>query len=391
MALRHLLGGKETLTRFESRLFEDYLWRRFFARTLPAQDYDIVTRNNFRVARIPWNAMHICAMVTGYSGLPLYPTLDTSDFDLMISETPYPATVSRHTQLIVRYHDAIPLLMPHTISDRHYHHAFHYGALRKNAANGAWFVCVSEATREDLLSVFPQLEKRSLTIHNMVSHHYFDEATAPDRLPEIIKTRSTARLLPHVQERLRPALQYLLIVSTIEPRKNHLALLSAWESLRAQRYPDLKLMVVGRRGWHHTMIVKKFRPWVELGDAFLLEDVPASDLRLLYKHSAATVCPSFGEGFDFSGIEAMMSGGPVAASDIGVHREVYRDAAEYFNPYSAEDMARAISSVIDPANRARRDELIARGAQVAPRYRYEQILPQWQEFLNRVAPRKVVI
>jgi glycosyltransferase involved in cell wall biosynthesis len=387
MAVRHVLGGQQTLTRFEPQHFGDFLWRRFFARTLPAADFDVVTRNGFRVARIPWNAMHICAMVTGYLGVPLYPTLDTSDFDLMISETPYPATVSARTQLIVRYHDAIPLLMPHTISDRHYHHAFHYGALRKNAANGAWFVCVSEATRKDLLSVFPQLESRSLTIHNMVSHHYFDEPSMPDRLPEIINTRSTVKLLPPALAALSPDLRYLLIVCTIEPRKNHLTLLSAWEQLRAERYPDLKLIVVGRRGWHHKMILKKFRPWTELGHAFLLEDVPASDLRLLYKHSAVTVCPSFGEGFDFSGVEAMMSGGAVAASDIAAHREIYRDAAEYFNPYSAEEMAHAIQAVIDPANQVRRDELIRLGALLAPRYRYEEILPQWREFLHRIAQR----
>jgi glycosyltransferase involved in cell wall biosynthesis len=386
MALRSVLGGKETLTRFEPAHFEDYLWRRFFARTLPAADYCVVTGNRFRVARIPWNAMHLCAMVTSYLGAPLYPRLDTSGFDLMISETPYPATVSKRTQLIVRYHDAIPLLMPHTISDRHYHHAFHYGALRKNAANGAWFVCVSEATRSDLLSIFPQLESRSVTIHNMVSHHYFDEPTKPDRLPEIILTRTSSELSPAVQSRLTPRLQYLLMVSTIEPRKNHLTLLSAWESLRTQHYPDLKLMVVGRRGWHNKAIIRKFRPWVQLGDVFLLEDVPAADLRLLYKHSAATVCPSFGEGFDFSGVEAMMSGSPVAASDISAHREVYRNAAEYFNPYSAEEMAHAIHSVIDPARRARRDELLALGAQVAPRYRYEEILPLWREFLHKLVP-----
>jgi glycosyltransferase involved in cell wall biosynthesis len=330
-------------------------------------------------------------MVTSYLGAPLYPTLDTSDFDLMISETPYPATVSKRTKLIVRYHDAIPLLMPHTISDRHYHHAFHYGALRKNAANGAWFVCVSEATRRDLLSVFPQLEKRSLTIHNMVSHHYFHDASSPDRLPEIVKTRSTSRLSPQVQARVTPQMQYLLIVSTIEPRKNHLTLLSAWESLRARQYPGLKLMVVGRRGWHHHSIIRKFRPWMEQGEAFVLEDVPAPDLRLLYKHSAATVCPSLGEGFDFSGIEAMMSGTAVAASDIGVHREIYREAAEYFNPYSAEDVAKAIGSVIDPANRGRRDELVALGAEVAPRYRYEEILPQWQEFLRTICSRSEAV
>ena len=75
-------------------------------------------------------------------------------------------------------------------------------------------------------------------------------------------------------------------------------------------------------------------PWMERGDVFLVADVPSADLRLLYKHARATVCPSFGEGFDFSGVEAMKSGGAVVASDIAVHREIYADAAEYCNPYS---------------------------------------------------------
>jgi glycosyltransferase involved in cell wall biosynthesis len=383
MALRHMLGGRESFTRFQASPFSDYVWRRFFANSLPPEDFDVVTRGSFRIARVPWNGMQICALVTRFLGYSLYPRLNTNDFDLMISETPYPATVSRRTQLIVRYHDAIPLLMPHTISDRHYHHAFHYGALRKNAANGAWFVCVSEATRKDLLSVFPQLEKRSLTIHNMVSHHYFDQDSTAERIPEIIDTRSASRLDRNFQIGAAGGIQYLLIVSTIEPRKNHLNLLAAWESLRSHVYPDLKLLVVGRRGWHHRPILKKFRPWAERGEVFLLEDVPAADLRLLYKHSCATVCPSFSEGFDFSGVEAMMSGTAVVASNIPVHREIYDDAAEYFNPYAAQDIARAIQAVIDPTNRARREELIARGARVGPRYSYQTILPQWQAFLQR--------
>jgi glycosyltransferase involved in cell wall biosynthesis len=382
MVLWHLIGGRQRLARFDARHFRDYIWRRFFARSLPAQDFEVVTRAGFRIARLPWNAMHLCAMVTGYLGRALYPRLDTSQFDVMISETPYPGTVSKRTRLIVRYHDAIPLLMPHTISDRHYHHAFHYGALRRNVEQGAWFVCVSESTRRDLLSVFPQLESRSLTIHNMVSHDYFCETSTAERVGEIVQTRSTAKIAPSI-DMSTPALgDYLLMVSTIEPRKNHLGLLSAWETLRAERYPALKLLVVGRRGWHHKSILEKFRPWLKRGDLFLLEDVPSADLRLLYRHARATVCPSFGEGFDFSGVEAMMSGGAVAASDIAVHREIYADAAEYFNPYSSIEVAQAIVNVIDTDHRARRDELVARGAAVAARYSYQAVLPQWQSFLG---------
>jgi glycosyltransferase involved in cell wall biosynthesis len=392
MAVKHLLGGTQKLTRFDARHFQDFVWRKFFARTLPSDDFALVMRAAFRIARVPWNAMHICGLVTRKMGYPLYPRLDTSDFDVMIAETPYPATVSKNTKLVIRYHDAIPLLMPHTIIDRRFHQAFHYRALRKNVESGAWFVCVSDATRRDLVSVFPQAEERSVTIHNMVSHHYTAEPSDARRIPEIVRTRINTKIKPRmdsaIAERLHKGapsagtFDYLLVVSTIEPRKNHLALLSAWEKLRVECFPTLKMLIVGALGWHHQQIVRKFQPWLERGEAFLLEDVLATELRVLYSHARATICPSFGEGFDFSGVEAMRSGSPVVASDIPVHREVYADAAEFFNPYSVDSLSHAIQSVIDPAHSARREELVARGATIGERYCHDSILPKWQSFLE---------
>jgi hypothetical protein len=392
---RRLVGWRERLRIFDATRFRDFIWRRFFARTLPTEDFEVVTRGRFRVARAPWNAQHICALVTRKLGWTLFPLLDTSDFDLMICEWPYPGIVSRRTRMVVRYHDAIPLLMPHTIAKRRFHQMFHYHSLRSNVRCGAWFVCVSEATRRDLVSVFPQVEARSVTIHNIVSHHYFDEPSDAARVPEIVKIRLNPRIKPPLDPSfrhrlfeggvLRAPVHYLLMVATVEPRKNHLTLLAAWESLRAERFPDLRMLIVGELGWRQKRIVAKLRPWMERGDVFLLSDVPAPELRLLYKHARATVCPSFGEGFDFPGVEAMMSGGAVVASDIAVHREIYVDAAEYFNPYSAADLARAIARVVEPSQSEHRAELVSRGAAVAQRYGYDAVLPKWREFLLSVA------
>jgi glycosyltransferase involved in cell wall biosynthesis len=391
VTLRRLLGGSERLTRFDPDHFRDFIWRRMFARTLPPADFDLVTRAAFRIARAPWTAMHLCALASRTLGHAVFPRLDTADFDVMITETPYPATVSKRTRLVVRYHDAIPLLMPHTISDRRHHQAFHYRALRRNVERGAWFACVSEATRNDLLAIFPQAESRSITIHNMVSHDYFDEPSPIDRVREIIRTRlnfkvqrssdPSPRSLWVDDEGRNKTPEYLLMVSTIEPRKNHLALLSAWERLRADRFPNLKLLIVGALGWHHGQIIRKFRPWLGR-NVFMLEDIPSPELRLLYKHARATICPSFAEGFDLSGVEAMMSGGAVVGSDIPVHREIYADAAEYFNPYSVADLARAIQAVIDRSCTPRRAELISAGATVAQRYTHEVILRKWHDFLG---------
>lgn len=394
MLLRHLMGKDLVLGRFDSTHFKDFVWRSLFARTLPFEDFDAVTSADFRISRVPWSAMHACALLTLKIGHALHPRIDTQEFDIMIAETPFPATVSKRTKLIVRYHDAIPILMPHTISNKSFHQASHYQALRRNVLDGAFFACVSDATRKDLLSIFPRIEDRVVTIHNMVSHHYFDSPSNPDRVPDIIRSRTSnvnsefrhqQKYRENVTNTESATLRYLLMVSTIEPRKNHLTLLSAWEQLRAERFPELKLIIVGALGWGHQAILNKFKSWVERGELILLEDVPPEELRILYKHACATVCPSFGEGFDFSGVEAMRCGGAVVASNIQVHHEIYADAALYFSPYSATEAALALAKVIDPTNTQIRQSLVEAGSNISKRYLPEKLLPQWHRFLHQLA------
>lgn len=390
-AAKAVVGLKVPLTGFDAAHFKDYVWRAFFARTLPVEDFNAVTTREFRILRWPWAYVNALGAATGAMGHALYPRVDTEGIDLMIAETPYPGRVNRGTQLVVRYHDAIPLLMPHTIKDRGHHRAMHYRALKRNAADGAWFACVSEATRSDLLSVLPEVASRAVTIPNMISHNYFAETASAARVPEIIWSRKN-RQAPYsggaeveAEASLRGDLPYLLMVSTVEPRKNYLALLDAWELLRNSGFPHLHLVCVGNLGWDHEAIMRRFTPWLGRGGLHLLEDVPAADLRLLYRHARLTVCPSFGEGFDFSGVEAMRSGGVVVASDIAVHREVYADAAEYFSPYSAAMLASCMRDLLDTNAASRREQLVLRGKEVSARYLPERVMPQWQDFLLSLA------
>lgn len=392
---RAALGRPMPLGRFEPARFEDFVWRSLFARTLPPQDFAAVTSARYRVATVPWSGLHAVGVATRRLGHAFYPRLDTSGIDVMIAETPYPGRVTRGTRMVVRYHDAIPLLMPHTIAERTHHQASHHEALLRNVRDGAWFACVSEATRRDLLSVHPQAAERAVTIHNMVSHHYFPESSPPGRVAEVIRTRRNPRFDdgPGTRGARGEALgdheggsapRYLLMVSTIEPRKNHLALLSAWEALRLDD-PGLQLVLVGAIGWESDAIVRRLEPWLRRGGVHLLEDVPAPELRLLYRHAALTVCPSLYEGFDFAGIEAMRCGGVVLASDIPVHREVYGEACGYFEPYCVESLARSVRALLAPSADALRERLVAEGAAISARYLPERILPQWRGFLEGVA------
>jgi glycosyltransferase involved in cell wall biosynthesis len=177
------------------------------------------------------------------------------------------------------------------------------------------------------------------------------------------------------------------MVSTIEPRKNHVALIEAWELLRTGFFPNLNLVIVGGLGWDHHSVLNRLTPWLGRGGVHLLQDVPTGDLRLLYRHAAITVCPSFGEGFDFSGVEAMASGGVVASSDLRVHREVFGDASAYFDPYSPVQMAELMKRMLSEEGAGEREILRKAGERVSALYRPSKVLPQWQSFLQGLADK----
>ena len=402
---------RKVLSRFETKYLDDFIWQAVFARSLPSDERKSVLRCNHQVCRTPWRWMHL----VGLEGQllfrhPTYPRLNLSGHDIFIAQTPYPGRVSKGTSLVVHYHDAIPILMPHTISDRAFHQASHFYALGANVHDKAWFVCVSETTRRDLLQLYPEAEPRAVTIHNMLSPHYFPSAPEPERLAGIVqrhvygqfrppkakgvdRTYELARRFGNEDEKsafyqraFAQDCRYLLMVSTLEPRKNHVRLLEAWQVLRDRVASDVNLVFVGHVGWDFKTILDACVPLVEQGGLFMLHSVPADALRLLYQHSLVTVCPSMGEGFDFSGVEAMRCGGVVAASDIPVHREVFGDAAVYFDPYDTASLVDCLHGLVASEDaQSNRDALRVRGLKQSARYLPDHIVPQWVEFLQKVA------
>ena len=78
--------------------------------------------------------------------------------------------------------------------------------------------------------------------------------------------------------------------------------------------------------------------------------VSDKDLAMLYKASQGYIFPSLSEGFGLPGLEAMAYSTPVIVSDIPVLKEIYGDAALYFNPRSEIDIAAKIRQEIVNAN-----------------------------------------
>lgn len=375
-------------TAFDGTLFPDFVWRTFFSKTLDASHIDAVTSAKFRVLEEARKTMTFAGLRSlRYFQRPRFARLNTTGFDALISQTPFPGRVTGSTKLIVRYHDAVPLLMPHTIENKAFHQATHFFALQENIRNGAWLSCISDATRSDLLRIFPEAESRAVVIPNIVSPAYFRDSAEERPIGQILASHSIVpagfRPPPPEYTQFSDA-PYLLMVSTIEPRKNHEVLLSAWERIKNGVFKNLKLVLVGNLGWDCESFLARARRWIEQGEIVYLRSVPPRDLREIYRQAQATVCPSLAEGFDYSGVEAMASGGVVVASDIPVHREIFGEASAYFNPYCEEAAELALRKLLDVSNKEPRNRMRSAGLMISARYKLETVLPKWREFFVRI-------
>lgn len=133
-----------------------------------------------------------------------------------------------------------------------------------------------------------------------------------------------------------------LMVSTIEPRKNHHFVLSAFELLWS-RGSQATLCIVGRKGWLCDDMVARISESSYLGRSlFFFSDLDDDELDYCYQKSRAVLMASSVEGFGLPLVEAMHYGKPLFASDIPVFREVGDDYPVFFGLESPSLLADAI-------------------------------------------------
>ena len=137
-----------------------------------------------------------------------------------------------------------------------------------------------------------------------------------------------------------------LQVSTLEPRKGHSQLLSAFERLWAAG-EQVNLVFVGRRGWMVNSLVRRIKRHPELNHRlFWFPHASDAELATLYDQATAVVVASEAEGFGLSVVEGLWHGRPVIARDISVFREVGGNSLTYFSSNTPEAIAKAVQTVL---------------------------------------------
>jgi glycosyltransferase involved in cell wall biosynthesis len=157
---------------------------------------------------------------------------------------------------------------------------------------------------------------------------------------------------------ISPHSPYFVIVSTIEPRKNHILLLNIWRRMIELHGPrdTPHLVVIGRRGWENENVVDM----LERCDALRHHVTEYSGLADTTVHSLiqgarALLLPSFAEGFGMPVTEALAFGTPVICSDLPSLREAGCDIPDYIDPLDGAGWMETIRDYVkdDSAMRTR--------------------------------------
>jgi glycosyltransferase involved in cell wall biosynthesis len=165
---------------------------------------------------------------------------------------------------------------------------------------------------------------------------------------------------------------FILYVGMIEPRKNIILILKAFQELDSEL--DLDLVIVGRKGWYYREIEQYMENIKRAGlknNIIFTGYVPEEDLRYFYRSAYIFVFPSLYEGFGLPPVQAMACGTPVITSNTSSLPEVVGDAAIKIDPENIKSFKEAVKVLC--SDNKKRDELAARGIEQVKRFSIEKI------------------
>jgi glycosyltransferase involved in cell wall biosynthesis len=270
----------------------------------------------------------------------------------------------RHARSVFTLYDLTFLKFPdvHLPLNRWYSRLMAPRGLR--AANAV--IAISECTKRDAMTAY---------------------GLPPDHI-RVIPLGVDARFRPvhpvvatEIRSRYHLPARFILAVGTVEPRKNLITLLNAYHGL-IDRVPDVKLVIVGKRGWRAEAFYDRMR---ELG----LEErvifpgfVPDDDLPAVYASAEVLAFPSIYEGFGLPVLEAMACGTPVVCSSTSSLPEVAGEAAVLLAPDDVHGWSQALNRVVTDASV--QGDLRQRGLARAARFTWEATARQTQAVYEEV-------
>jgi glycosyltransferase involved in cell wall biosynthesis len=164
---------------------------------------------------------------------------------------------------------------------------------------------------------------------------------------------------------------YYIYVGGINPRKNINNLLLAFDKFKTDSQSDIKLLLVGKKGFGFEETEKALNHLKSKYDIKFLGRIEDSyEVNKLISASIAMTYVSVFEGFGIPCLEAMRCGTAVITSNTSSMPEVCGDAALYVDPLSIESISGALKTL--SANAELRQSLVEKGAVQSQKFSWQK-------------------
>lgn len=193
-------------------------------------------------------------------------------------------------------------------------------------------ISVSDSTKDDLVEAYRIPPQKITTIHSGVNHLLLN--VSQDRVSNVMKKYN----LPEI---------YLLSLSTIEPRKNIISLIRAFNILAEyEGFSSIELVIAGMYGWSFKNIIEELEKSPFKNRIHFIGSVEEEEKAILYKNAKLFIYPSFYEGFGFPPLEAMYSKVPTVVSMSSSLSEIVAGAAILVDPTRPKEIAQVITELL---------------------------------------------
>lgn len=249
------------------------------------------------------------------------------------------APVSRDCRLLLTVHDLSFERWPETFSwkRRLWHFLVNPRRLCRRA-DRIW--AVSGSTAEDLISLYQVQPEKIEIVYSPFDYYYFAE-----RKEDILGKAEQIRKKYSLPNR------FVLSLSTLEPRKNLVSLIRAFELWQAEaatpREKELCLVMAGGKGWLWKEIFSAIERSPVKNKIFPIGFVEKEEKKILYRLAEGFVYPSLFEGFGYPPLEAMASGVPLVASSGSSLDEVVGEAGILVDPFRPFEIFLALKEILN--------------------------------------------
>ncbi len=261
-----------------------------------------------------------------------FPPLELAGFKVDILHCPdylIPPTLNRN--IILTIHDLAFMRYPEFNFD--WFIKKYTRVVQKNARTAKMIIADSLSTKKDIIEFF-KINPSKVEVIYLAADKIFKKLSEYEKDKNVLKKYKINK-------------KYILSVGTIEPRKNFITLIKAFNNIK-QKYSvfDYKLVIVGRTGWKSeaTYAEKDNSPYRE--DILFPGRVPDEDLVQIYNQAELFAYPSLFEGFGLPPLEAMSCGLPVIASNTSSLKEVIENAGILVKAGDENELGNKILSII---------------------------------------------